>query len=253
MKSANQLFWLWTAGAVDKVKHRVKGSPHLHAIPFLHATYLLEIPKAIDVAELNMIYVPIAKVANRSIKAAIAERIGLTYRNHPNEAAWRYIPLPAVAKRSDCFRFSIVRNPLDRLLSCYTQKIVVYRNTPNARWEFWRYGNRFHGDMQFDEFVSVVAKIPDALSDIHFRSQHTFVCHRGRLVLDSLGHFETLHDDWRELRERFDLPALPHQNKSPHRDFRDVYTPELARLAAARYEKDVRLFGYEEAVSALTD
>ncbi|MDH3467488.1 MAG: sulfotransferase family protein, partial [Gammaproteobacteria bacterium] len=143
MGAANQLFWKWTFRAVDKVKNRVKVSPHLRSIPFLYCTYLLEIPKAIAVSELRLIYVPVAKVANRSIKAAIAERAGLPYRNHPNEAAWNYIPLATVADSNDYFRFSIVRNPLDRLLSCYTQKILVYRKLPHLRWEFWRYGNRF--------------------------------------------------------------------------------------------------------------
>jgi hypothetical protein len=105
--------------------------------------------------------------------------------------------------------------------------------------------------MSFAEFVEAVAKIPDRISDIHFRSQHTFFYHRGELMVDFVGHFETLEKDWNSLREKFELPPLPHQNKSRHADYREAYTPELAAIAAKRYARDIELFGYQDQVNDL--
>ncbi len=39
-------------------------------------------------------------------------------------------------------------------------------------------------------------------------------------------------------------PDLPHQNRSSHVDYRQAYTPELATIAANRYERDIELFDY---------
>lgn len=46
--------------------------------------------------------------------------------------------------------------------------------------------------------------------------------------------------------------ALRLTGRSPHRSYTRAYSPELARMAAERYAKDIRLFGYEEEVAALT-
>ena len=62
----------------------------------------------------------------------------------------------------------ITRNPFDRLLSCYTDKVLscgarsaVTDNSPPGL-----------ARCSFLEFVDVVAQIPDRFSDPHFRSQH---------------------------------------------------------------------------------
>jgi hypothetical protein len=118
--------------------------------------------------------------------------------------------------------------------------------------EFWRYGRTFHPEMSFEQFVHAVARIPDRIADIHFRSQHRFFYHRGEPVVDFIGRFERLEEDWETVRERFGLPPLAHYNRSPHRSYTEAYTPGLAKVAAARYERDIELFGYEEEVAALT-
>src|SRR5690606_28927425 len=99
-------------------------------------------------------------------------------------------------------------------------------------------------------FVHAVAGIPDRFSDIHFRSQYTFFYHRGRPMTDFVGRYERLDEDWEQLRRRFGFDALPHLNRSTHRDYRDAYSPELARVAVRRYRQDIELFGYQEAVAA---
>ena len=196
------------------------------------------------VPQLKLGFVPTPKVANRSIKAAVAVTVDRNFQGEPHRANWQYAPL-ALLRDNDYFRFGFVRNPLERLVSCYAQKVVLYSRQYNMPIEFWRYGDRFFPEMTFEQFVRAVSKISDACSDIHFRSQHTFLYHKGELMVDFVGHFENLENDWQHLSERFNFPALPHYNHSSHSDYREMFTPELARLARDRYRKDIELFGYE--------
>lgn len=237
---------------VEQGKRRLKTVPWLRSMPLMRYTYLFDVSTGIVVPELGMCFVPTPKVANRSMKAAIASVVRPGYHGDPHLAGWQYRPVSAL-RQTGFSGFGFVRNPLDRLYSCYAQKIVLYGRLKNMPLEFWRYGETFRSDMTFEEFVHAVAGIPDRMADIHFRSQHRFLYFRGEPTVDFIGRFEALDRDWEAVRERFGLPALAHYNRSPHHSYVEAYTPALARIAAARYERDIRLFGYEREVAALTE
>lgn len=236
---------------VERAKRRFKTAAWLRAMPFMRYTYLADVSTGIVVPERGLCFVPTPKVANRSIKAAVASVVRPGYRGDPHLAGWQYRPV-SILKRTGLPGFGFARNPLDRLHSCYAQKIVLYGRLRNMPIEFWRYGGAFRPDMTFEEFVRAVAAIPDCIADIHFRSQHRFLYFRGEPTVDFIGRFETLARDWEQVRQRFGLPGLAHLNRSPRRSCAEAYTPELARIAAQRYATDIRLFGYEESVAALT-
>jgi hypothetical protein len=249
-RSANQALRASAFRLAAKIKRRMRRAPWLWAGPLLRYTYLLQPSAGIVVPELKMNFVPTPKVANRSMKAAIASVVRPGYRGDPHLAGWRYRRVSAL-RVTGYFGFGFVRNPLDRLYSCYAQKIVYYGRVMNKPLVFWRYGGTFGADMSFEDFVKAVAAIPDRIADPHFRSQYRFL-YRGREpVVDFIGRFESLERDWAVVRERFGLPVLPHYNRSPRGSYTSAYTPELARIAADRYRKDIRLFGYDEEVAAL--
>ena len=207
-------------------------------------------PDAIILPQAKLLYIPITKVANRSIKAALADHAGLPY-NDPHEADWQKVPLTAVPHHTDHLRFTFIRNPLDRLLSCYAQKIVLYARQLQLPILFWQYGNLFTADMSFADFVRAVASIPDPQADRHFLSQHHFIYHDGACLVDFIGRFEQLPHDWNHLRQKVGLGKLAHYNPSSHQPYDQIYTPELARLAANRYQKDIELLGYTAAIEPL--
>lgn len=240
-----------TLRLVEASKRRLKTAAWLRHAPGVRYTYLFDMERGIVVPELGLCFVPTPKVANRSIKAAVAAVARPGYRGDPHLAGWQYCPVSAL-KHTGLYSFGFVRNPLDRLYSCYAQKIVFYGRMRNMPIEFWRYGDTFHPDMSFAEFVEAVVNIPDRLADHHFRSQHTFLYDNGAPAVDLIGRFENLEQDWEAIRRRFDLPALAHYNRSPHPHYSKAYTPELARAAAERYARDIALFGYGEAVAGLT-
>jgi hypothetical protein len=149
----------------------------------------------------------------------------------------------------DYFKFTFVRNPWDRLLSCYMSKVVPERFAGS----FKSYSNvAFRDDMSFQEFAEAVCLIPDEVANIHFCSQHVFVCSRGsgnNVLADFVGRFENLEEDFEFVTKRIGINAqLPHvadtSSTRGSRSYRDFYDEKLARMVGERYRKDIKIFGY---------
>jgi hypothetical protein len=153
----------------------------------------------------------------------------------------------------DYFKFAFVRNPWDRLVSCYTdkiKKIAKHANSSAERGAFANYkgqGN-FHAGMNFADFVRAVCAIPDATANRHFRSQHTFLIGPGgNLLTDYAGKLEESAQTFPFVLSKLGLDprTLPQLNKSTRKDNRSYYTDDLIRLAYQRYQRDIELFGYD--------
>jgi hypothetical protein len=198
-------------------------------------------------------YVHVPKVATRSIRrsltvyAAVKERGRSASLSHPTPGDIQMMitrherlltPAQIWQLSQVCETFTFVRNPLDRLYSCYRNKVHL-QETQNT---FWKHQMDLHAT--FEEFVERVAEIPDELADRHIRSQHRFLFDGDRLSVRFLGRFESLQKDWISLGQLYDLPRLPHRNRSGDESYREAYTPEMARLAASRYRRDIDLLGY---------
>jgi hypothetical protein len=146
--------------------------------------------------------------------------------------------------------FAIVRNPWDRLVSCYVQKIEQKDNSsgPNRKGTTGALdrAGAFDPDMSFAEFARAVAAIPDEEAGRHFRSQYTFLCdRRGNLLPERLGRFEHLAEDLSRVTDGvLSGNNLPHLKKTRRRDYRDYYDEETRDLVARRFARDIELFGY---------
>ena len=203
--------------------------------------------------EWRAVYISIPKVASTSIRTALARMLG-----HKKEECVHFeVNFPKVAKKDiklnfpDYFVFTFVRNPWDRLLSCFLDKIDprkdggTYRN--GVEYNFWKYGDTFHSSMSFNDFIKATCAIPDEEADIHFGSQYQhFVDSNGEMLPDFVGRFESLWDDWGMIRKKLKMPRLklPHRKKTKHQHYSDYYTSETCELVRKRFEKDINLFKY---------
>ena len=143
--------------------------------------------------------------------------------------------------------FSFVRNPLSRLYSCYTDKVVdAAREGRRLPFETWGVTPK----TTFDEFVQIVSNTPDEKSERHFRSQSWFISVNKKLIIDDLGKIENFQGDWERLSERYGLPPVPHKNRSSanKEDYRDFYNKETYQLACERFRDDIELLGYQNEV-----
>lgn len=67
----------------------------------------------------------------------------------------------------------------------------------------------------------------------------------GRLLVDFIGRFESLQQDFEYICRRLGLKvSLPHLNGSPHVDYRTYYTAETEALIGDAYRDGIRFFGY---------
>jgi hypothetical protein len=154
----------------------------------------------------------------------------------------------------DYFKFGFVRDPWDRLVSLYKDKVGTiderFDNGPYRKngvgLALAQYGV-FYAGMSFDEFVSEICKIPDVRSDVHFRSQHLFFNDkRARNVCDWIGKFEELCEGVAFVSDKLQLPDVPfpHLIKTEKTNYRKFYTQASKELVGRRYRKDIKKFGY---------
>jgi chondroitin 4-sulfotransferase 11 len=243
------------AGPSSGPKHR-----RLAAVGYESYYNLVRRPSKYIVSdEHRFVYCVVQKVACSSIKTALLPLFDLDVAGHNlvredqttevhrlfagsgHEISGEEFAARMAAGRYDgYFTFAFVRNPWDRLVSCYRQKLSPEaRDNAVAR----RFARR--GAMDFSEFAATVCEIPDERANPHFRSQHFGLLSAGgdRLMPTLwVGRFENLAEDFAQVADRIGAPhlRLPHLTPSPEGqtpDYRDHYGGGLA-------EKDVELFDY---------
>lgn len=131
---------------------------------------------------------------------------------------------------ADYFKFAFVRNPWDWLVSTYHYLCHT---------ETHRYHKRVAAMKGFAEYVEFEI-------ERNKRSQAAFVCDGDEVIVDYVGRFETLAEDFREVCRRIGVDAeLPHENRTRHRDYREFYDTRLIERVGEHWRQDVTLFGYE--------
>ena len=211
--------------------------------------------KSVMLEKHKAIYVPIPKVACTSLFKACAEILKIN--DSQRSVHDIYFPgindLSRLAQYEEYFKFAFVRNPWDRLVSCYCNKIKS-DSSVNNRWfkdgvskGLSRYGNDFEAGMSFEDFANSVLNIPDELAEKHFRAQHTFITDReGLLIVDFVGKFESLREDFALICDRLNSEQIniPHLQKSSRESYKGYYSHALRDKVSKRFSQDIKLFKY---------
>jgi Sulfotransferase family len=222
----------------------------------------------------RLIYVCVPKCASSRIKMTLSTLIGRSPQS-PWEAHNRkrsglkgpkHVGLSTfwrIAVDPSALRFSFVRNPYDRIVSCWADK---FRDKPlipgqpsidpYLAWRQKNDGSLPHGadrTLSFSEFVSFATATAGDRIDAHWQLQVDLADMPG-IALDVVGKIESFENDFgrvldhvgadEAVRRRAVLPF----NVSYRRAYPDYYTPELAARVYRAYERDFDRFGYARAL-----
>lgn len=195
-----------------------------------------ELKKTKALLKYRAIYYPIPKCANSTLKKGFKK----PFYSVPLLDYKRFI------HNEEFFKFTFVRNPYDRIVSLYEDKI----NVEESDLDYFRDRKEFYPQMSFKEFVKVISKIPDEEADRHFKSLSDFITdENGEGFLNFIGTVENIQEDYKTICDILEIKnpePLPHIRKSKRKkDYREYYDEETKKLIQKRYKKDFELLGYK--------
>lgn len=196
------------------------------------------------------IYIVNNKVAYSSIKASICSAL----KNFFPGAYKNKIERPHMNLNDgdfkEYFTFSFVRNPWDRLVSCYEH----FFNRAHNHYETQNYANPYammfgKKRISFEDFVDFVTSNENEYLDPHWCAQSNLVTinENGKLP-DKVGRFENFEQDMTQIFSQIGIPLeMNHLNRSSRSkgNYTNYYTNRTKRLVQQRYKKDIEVFDYQ--------
>lgn len=132
------------------------------------------------------------------------------------------------------FKFGFVRNPWDRAVSLFERKE----------------GMQLKSKMSFEEFVewmkfsssTCIHPLPHRYQVDWFVNQH------GDVIVDYIGKFEHLDDEWEKIANKLGVDSkLPRKNVNlaKKRHYTEYYTDKTKEIIRQRFLLDIEYFGYD--------
>lgn len=169
-------------------------------------------------------------------------RIGVKFPRHAAVIAAKEMLSPA--HFDSLFKFAFVRNPWDRLVSAYhhfqrEQQAILQNQRIGEFRDFAQWIVNDCGSYRGSKHVFVAA--------VRASQAEHLVDLKGDRIVDFVGRYEQLEQDFCEICQRIGAPApgLPHKRKSDKRqDFRTYYDDQTAELVGQWYQADATSFQY---------
>lgn len=155
----------------------------------------------------NAIFIHIPKTGGISVSEGLFDSHAAAHT-----ALYTYLALYGGRRFDAMYKFAIVRDPWDRLVSAY--HFLRAGGLTDADAAFSKAHMQGFGDI--DDFVANGLERPEILNWTHFKPQVLFLRdpRTGRLGMDFLGRFETLAADYALIAGHLGIGRpLPHKNK----------------------------------------
>lgn len=238
----------------------------------------------IVIAPHKAIYLAIPRVATKSVRAVIADLLGIKTNVSMYAVSFPHVGKDEIRERyPDYYKFAFVRDPWDRVASVYFGKVkpgkyVLYlpRLTMLPVRMTWLYrllatlgrdrltipfmrGPLLTPEMSFDDFVALVAETRDEDLDPHLRGQLGFLTDgQGRLIPDYVGRSEDMRASLEEVGRTLGVeiehvPRLGATKGHTGRDYSRFYSAETWELVRERFQEDIEAFGYDPRFRASPD
>lgn len=161
------------------------------------------------------------------------------HRNPRHMTVDRYVSRYDLKTVNDCYKFTFVRNPWDKLVSWYfyhkSQKI--YKPKTVEGFQSWVRNNCPHHWVSIDN-TKWKGNNPLACSE--------WLTNSHNIHMDFIGRMENIDNDFKAICEAAGVVdvKLPHVNKSSHEHYAEYYDDETRQLVAEAYSEDINRFGY---------
>ena len=164
--------------------------------------------------------------------------------NHPNPAYRTHASLSDYKSYLDekfdsYWKFTIVRNPWDRMVSLYFWGLQI-RNISASDPDHWkRYGD-------FNEWLKKrLVNLVRQQGVTRWGNCVNNMMIDGKMSLDFVGRFENLKEEWNHICQKIDidLPLL-HLWGTKRQHYSTYYDDESIQIVASLFEKDIQTFGY---------
>lgn len=181
----------------------------------------------------QLIFTHIPKTGGTSIRSLFGNQ-GIYAKNHLET-----LPFIDNKEFKNYYKFTIVRNPWDRLVSLFFWKINIKKRRKILK------------HVTFEQFIlnlnhkKELKKLFPHDPNIFFHIEG-YVNFYPLNCYDHIGKYEELNETYTILSDRYHLnQPLPHLFKSNHKHYTEYYTNKTKRIVADKYAQDIELFGYE--------
>ena len=219
--------------------------------------------------DIPLLYGRVPKVANSSIKSTLCKLLtqdpsgGIKttadrfWRENTHGETQLVTPLQARRLRKSHFSFSFVRNPFDRIVAAYNNKVLEIDDVPLPM----KHMGLHHG-IPFDQFIEIICKADPETLDNHVRPQAEMLMTANKMVPKFIGRMEHMNQHWRRLRRRMKLEGLPTLGAIPKKnvrregrsDIRDFFhSTNLIDQFIERYQQDFKYFYSDYSIDMLLD
>jgi len=149
-------------------------------------------------------------------------------QKYPNHFSAHDLP-EIIADHKSYFKFAIVRNPWDAQVSHYH---YGKRNIWLAEHKIYR---KFQSFEQYIEWRQHVGQ----------RSQKSFIYSADKSLVDFIGRYENLDEDFQSICKRIKVQAsLPAINVSKRDHYHSYYNDKTRKIVEQMFQEDIDTFGY---------
>tara|TARA_B100000900_G_C20462536_1_gene667893 strand:- start:127 stop:849 length:723 start_codon:yes stop_codon:yes gene_type:complete len=143
------------------------------------------------------------------------------------------------------FKFTFVRNPWDKLFSCYRYLKMGGHSNYHMQWK----NTVLDTYDDFNSFVEGWLNEKNIHTFSHFLPQSWFLTdYKNNILTDYIGRFENLEHDYKEICSVLNTNTeLEHFNKSDKvkKNYYEYYNDKSIDIVYKLYKKDIKLFKYD--------
>jgi hypothetical protein len=178
-------------------------------------------------------YIPVPKGGSSSVRKAMVESTGV----EGAKTLQRIVKVEDI-ERSNLFRFSMVRNPVDRFVSFYYSGIyqhgkVVARNN-----------DRLQKGLSLEDVLDAVIETPPEECNEHYVPQSLLLYNGGKCLCHYIARIEKKVHQWKIIRAVTGLGPLPYVAFNAHSSASEVLNDRMLLKLYEYYRSDFELFGY---------